>query len=287
MDVETAVATQKNPQDNVIIDGMKSMDKKVSQFTEIKWGTSLPSTSQNKKMTALSGSAITPDDAKRKAAEFLGLKDAAGLRVTENGKGTEYNTYTVTGHAAGGREEINIDYSKKGGHLIQYMNPKVVNARKLDMRSARNAAVQFLDSKKYPRMVPVSYDEYRNIASLTFARTQGDTIIYPEKVTVNVSLADGQILALQAADYVMEHKDRTLKAPKLTLEQAKKEFDGTFQHMSHDMAVIRNDMDEEVQCYQFIGKINGNVYKVFVNADTGNEEQIENLRTASRLAAAK
>jgi spore germination protein len=287
MDVETAVASQKNPQDNVIVDGMKSMDKKVSQFSEINWGTSMSSVSQNKKMTAFSGPDVTADDVKRKAAQFLGLRDAANLRVTENGKGTEYHTYTVSGQAAGGHEEVNLDYSKKGGHLIFYMNPKVVNAKRLDVRSARDAAVHFLDVQKYPRMAPVSYDEFRNIANITFARTQGDTIIYPEKVTVSVSLADGQILGLQAADYVVEHKERKLDTPKISLEQAKKEFDGSFQHLGHDMAVIKNDLDEEVHCYQFMGRINGNLYKVFVNADTGIEEKIENLRTAEKTAISK
>lgn len=44
------------------------------------------------------------------------------------------------------------------------------------------------------------------------------------------------------------------------------------------MSLIKNDLSEEVLCYEFGGKINGGAYRVYINADNGTEEQIEEMK---------
>lgn len=51
---------------------------------------------------------------------------------------------------------------------------------------------------------------------------------------------------------------------------------------SVSQALIRNDIDEEVHCYQFIGRVNGSAYRVYVNAETGAEEKIDQLPEAQK-----
>ncbi|MNY75317.1 Sporulation protein YpeB [compost metagenome] len=51
------------------------------------------------------------------------------------------------------------------------------------------------------------------------------------------------------------------------------------------LAVIKNDLDEEVLCYEFIGTMNKNIYRIFINADMGLEEKIETIRQEQAEAA--
>ncbi|MNI80698.1 Sporulation protein YpeB [compost metagenome] len=110
-------------------------------------------------------------------------------------------------------------------------------------------------------------------------------MIYPEKIVVKVALDNGEVSGLQAADYLFEHKERQFPKPGLTAEQAKKELNPKFTTESQSLAWIKNDLDQQVLCYEFIGRINGSGYRIYVNADTGAEEKIEEFRDGARTGS--
>jgi spore germination protein len=278
MDVEVAIASQKNNQNNAIVDGFRTVDKKVGESTDMNWGPSMTGVLQKRNLTMLSGNDQTPDQIKQKAAQFLSLKNTSGVLVAENGAGTEHSTYSVTVHLPNHPEGVHLDLSKKGGEVLYYSAPRPTPNKIIDMTAARQAALDFLEQHNYKQMKAVSYNESHNEASIEFARQQNNVLIYPEKLTVRVAMNNGEVTGLQAIDYVYEHKDRKWNAPKLTVMQAQKELNPKFQLSSHTLALTKNDMDEEVLCHQFIGRINGNTYKIMVNAQNGFEESIEVLR---------
>ncbi|WP_426453532.1 germination protein YpeB [Paenibacillus sp. S-38] len=277
MDVELALATEKEPQDNVIIDGFSTMDKKVGEYSEIDWSPVVMSMYQKRDMTMLGGKEETADDIKRKAAEFLGLSDPTGLQVVENGHGTEYQSYSVSVPKPGTTDGVQMDYSKKGGQLLWFSAARDIPSKQLDLRQARDTAAQFLDEHGYKEMTAVSYDEYNNLANITFATRRNDVINYLEKVAVKVALDNGEVTGLEASDYVFDKKDRQLKQPKLTAEEARKTLNPNFEVHSSAQALIRSDIQEEVLCYQFIGRVNGGMYRVYINAESGAEEKIDEL----------
>ncbi|MBP1155236.1 MULTISPECIES: germination protein YpeB [unclassified Paenibacillus] len=278
MDVELALASSKEPHDNAIIDGFSSMDKKVSEYPEINWSPAVMSMYQKRDINMLSGPEVSAEDVKQKAAQFLGIQDASKLQVVENGAGTEYHSFSVSAPRDGSQDGIYMDFSTKGGQLLSFSATRDVPEKKLDLRQARDIAAQFLDEHNYKDMTAVSYDEYNNIANLTFAaRTNDDVINYLEKVAVRVALDNGEVTGLEATDYVFDKKDRQLPAPKLTNEEALKTLSPNFQVTSVNKALIRNDIEEEVLCYQYIGNVNGGKYRVYINADSGAEEKIDQI----------
>jgi spore germination protein len=279
MDVEIALATQKNSLNNSIVDGFRSVDKEVKTNTEMNWGPSMMSLVHKKNLSMLSGEVQTPEQIKHKAAQFLGTKDEGSLQVTENGKGTEANTYTVTYKQPKHADITQLDLTKNGGDVIFYIAPHAAGQKVLDEAGAKEAAIEFLDGHGYKQMKAVNYDEYQNVATLIFAKMQDEVIVYPEKLTVKVTLDDGSVVGFQAADYLLEHKTHTWAPPKINLEQAKKELDPKFAIKSNALALIKNEINEDVLCYEIIGKTNGNNYKIFINAQTGYEENIELIRS--------
>lgn len=268
MDVEQALASQKENLDNAIIDGMQAMDKKVSGYEKIQWSPSVVS-GQNRLLNDLPGADATADEIRTKAAGFFGMTDGSALTVKEHGKGTDSPTYTVT------KDGYSLDYSKKGGCFLQFMNPRQVTQKNIDMRAARDAALDFLDKHGFHDMTPVSYDEYGNSAALTFARRSNDVTLYPEKVMVNVALDNGDITDMEAIEYAFEHKERKVGKAKISPEQAKKELNPKLVIQDQDMCLIKNELNEEVLCYEFFGKLNDISYRIYINADTGEEEKIE------------
>ncbi|MEK8127428.1 germination protein YpeB [Paenibacillus filicis] len=279
MDVELALASAKEPQDNAIIDGFTTVDKKVGEYPEINWSPAVMSMYQNREMKMLSGTEVTADEIKAKAAQFLGLADPSAVQVVENGTGTEHQSFSVRVPKQGTQDGAHLDYSKKGGQLLWYSAARDVTVKQLDLRQARDISAQFLDEHGYPGMTAVSYDEYSNVANITFAARTNDVINYLEKVAVKVALDNGEITGLEATDYVFDKKDRQLASPKLTQEEARKALNPKFEADSVHLALIRNDIEEEVLCYQFIGRVNNGLYRIYVNADNGVEEKIDQIRT--------
>jgi germination protein YpeB len=280
MDVELALASEESPRDNAIIDGFKTVDNKVAKYAELDWGRPVSAMYRKRTVDILSGEPVSADEVKRRAAKLLGFGDPSAVRVTENAKGTEYAVYSAAVDTGDG-VTIQMDFTTRGGELIWFMNPREIGARKsVSLDDADRAAREFLGERGYPEMRAIAVDPYDNAVNLTYAPVQDGAVIYPQKVTVKVALDRGEVVGLQAADYVYEHKERKLPKPALDEAAARAKLHPEFEVERSQLAVIKNDLDEEVLCHEFAGRINGGRYKVYINAENGVEEKIERYRTA-------
>lgn len=278
MDVEMALASEHSPMDNAIIDGFKTVDNKVTEYSEVNWGPSVQSLYDKREAKPLSAPVVNEEQIRRKALRFLGLNGDANLQIVENGKGTEYESYSVTLETE--RGPVSLDFSKRGGELLWYMNPREVTRRKLSIEEAREKAENFLRNNGYGETTPINYDQYNNVGSLTFAASENGIVYYPKKLTVSVALDNGEITGLQAHDFVYGTDIKPAGKPKLNREEAAKFLHPTFSVKSSGLAFIENDLEEEVLCYEFTGKINGSDYRIFINAENGAEEKVETIKPA-------
>jgi len=275
MDVELALATEESPRDNAIIDGFKTVDGKVAQYDQIEWGRPVAAMYRKRTVDILSGKPVSPDEVRKKAADMLGLADPSAVKVTENARGTEYAVYSATADTVDG-VTVQMDFTTRGGELIWFMNPREIGAGKsVGMDEAVRAAKAFLKERGYPEVREIAADPYDNAVNLTFAPVQDGAVVYPEKITVKVALDRGEVVGLQAADYIYEHRDRKLPKPAIGEAEARKRLNPEFEVERSQLAVIRNDLDEEVLCHEFFGRINGGRYKIYINAESGIEEKIE------------
>lgn len=60
--------------------------------------------------------------------------------------------------------------------------------------------------------------------------------------------------------------------------QRRAKLNPEFRETYHRKALIENELSNEVLCYEFGGKINGSVYRIYINANTGMEETIEEVK---------
>ncbi|WP_458123107.1 germination protein YpeB [Paenibacillus sp. Z3-2] len=277
MDAETVMATEEQTMDNSIVDGFRAVNKKVQEYPELDWGPSISNIYAKRSVKKLDGLPMTKEQIQSKAAKFSDA-DRSKIQVQENGKGTDWESYTATvNHGNNGK--LMMDFTRNGGMLISYSDTRPVGTKKVSRQDAMAKADQFLTNKGYKDMKAVNYDEYGNLGNLTYVRKQGDTLIYPEKMSVRVGLDTGEVTGFQASDFVYEHNDKR-KVPKATLteQQARQKLNSEFEENYVRKSLIENDYSKEVLCYEFGGRINGSRYRIYINANTGMEEAVEEIK---------
>jgi len=284
MDVEMTLASGKENFDNDIIDGFKVMNKRVSEYGDIDWGPTVSAMNRRISLKSIEGPPVSEEDVKRKAADFLGRSDTSSMTVALNGGDTEFKTYTVS-IPIEGQAPIQMEYSQKGGKLIYFLTTRDVESKNISIDQAVEAADRFLKEHGYDGMRAVAFDEYNNVASIVFARVLEGVTIYPEKLSVKVALDDAEVTGLSAGEMLYNEQIRSVPKPGLTEAEVRKLLNPDFKVTDMSLAIIKNDMEETVLCYEFLGKINGGDYRIYFNADNGFEEKIERIRDADAEAA--
>lgn len=282
MDVESALASEEQNLDNTIIDGFRTIDKTVDEYEDMDLGPGIQSLENKQKMKDenLKGNRISKEEAKQIALKFVGQGEKnAEVNVKKSGKGYEYQAYSVSFKRADQREHsIDLDITTKGGHVVWLLDNRNVGEAKISINQAKQKADQFLKTHGYNHMDAMVIDQYNNLAVLTYVYTENNVRIYPDLLTVKVALDTGNVVGFQSEEYIFNHKpDRKLPKPTLSMEQARKEVNPNFKVQENRLAVILNDLGKETLCYEFMGKVGNEVYRVFINAKNGDEEAIEKL----------
>ena len=282
MDVESALASEDEVKDNTIIDGFKTVDKRVSAYPELDYGPSVASIYAKRSVKKHGGSLVSPQEIKTKAAKFANAGNGAKVVVKGNGIGTEWASYTATVMSSKAVLPITMDFTTRGGHLISYSDNREVGPAQVSMTHAMNKAETFLNQKGYPHMTAVRADRFDNLGNFTFITAKDGVLIYPEKITIRVGLDSGDVTGFQASDYENAHQDnRVIPKPGLSLAEVRKFLNPEFKELYNRLAWIENDDGQEVLTYEFGGKINGSQYRIYLNANDGHEETVEEIKTSS------
>lgn len=126
--------------------------------------------------------------------------------------------------------------------------------------------------------------QYDNTGVFNFVTSENNIRIYPEAIKVEVALDNGNIIGFSAEEYLKSLNDtRKIEKPVLTSEQARAKVNPRFKVMEERQAVIVNDLNKEVLCYEFLGTIEDDTYRIFINAIDGVEEEVEKLKNAEEV----
>lgn len=284
MDVELALASGREKTDNTIIDGFKTVEKTVSGYDETDFGptfTNMQKKDENFKK--LKGRKISSREAAAIARKFMNFDGDARLKVTDNGNGSDYGFYSVSLKNRKSGQEASMDITKKGGYPIWFITSRAVKKQKLSLNEAGIKAAAFLKNNGYKNMEVFESSQYDNVGVFDFVTSQNNIRIYPESIKLKIALDDGSIIGLSAEDYLKSHQDRKLSSPVLSNEDARKKVNPKLKVMEERLAVIVNDLNEEVLCYELLGTLGNDSYRIFVNAKTGVEEQVEKLKNAESV----
>jgi spore germination protein len=284
MDVELALASGKETTDNTIIDGFKTVEKTVTGYEETDMGptfTNMQKKDENYKK--IKGRTISKREAIQVAKKYIKIDGNSQVKVTENGKGSDYGFYSISIKDNKTGEEGSMDITKKAGHPIWFINQRDVKKQVISLNDADNKAAAFLKETGFKDLEIFESTQYDNIGVFNFVTKTNGIRVYPEAVKVKVALDNGDIIGVSAEEYLKSFQTRKIEKPAITTEQARAKVNPNFKVMEDRQAIIVNDLNKEVLCYEFLGTIDDDTYRIFINAKSGVEEEVEKLKNAEAV----
>ena len=172
-----------------------------------------------------------------------------------------------------------ISIAKKGGHVIFANYNKTVNAETISQEKADEIGKQFLDAHGYKDMKETYYLKQNGVVTINYAYSQtaqnGEkVVIYPDLIKLKVALDDGSVLGIETTGYLNSHHTRDIATNLITKEEAKKVLNKQLEIQSENLAMIPTKWKTEILCWEFKGKVEDNEFLVYINAQTGKEEDI-------------
>lgn len=275
MDVELALVTN-DETENTIINGFRTVEDNTGKFSEDKAGFDIMNTSTKmKEFKYITGENKTEEEILQMSKEIVEMKDDTAIQITKSGEASLLSNYNIMYQEA----DLNVfmDIAEQGAHPITILVNRRIKAQKLNLNDGLIEAENFLKEFDYQDMVILESKQYDNVGVFTFLYAQDDVRVFSDKVVIKVALDNGEILGLHARDYLQNHRKRTLTDKKLTIEEAKAYVNKNVEIQEQHIAIIENNLGEEVLVYEFLGILNDQTYRIFISAENGNEEKVEKL----------
>src|SRR5699024_4126847 len=230
--------------------------------------------SEENKFSIIKGKKQSEEKIKKQAKKLFNL-DTEDLTVTKSEKGAEIQTYTLS------REEedryMYVEMTEKGAYPLSLLIDRPINEAKLSLYDGQLEAEKFLESFDFEDMELYETQQFDNMGLYAFVHVDDDVRIFPDTMAIKVALDDGEVIGLQTYEYVRNHHDRKIEKPKLSMEEAKEKVNGNINIEENHVSLIENELGEEVVTYEFVGIMNEETYRIFINGDTGDEEKVEKL----------
>lgn len=228
------------------------------------------------KPRGLTGSRISLEEAKKRAVAMVDVPGGNDYRVTRSATldNAPIKTYSFTLDSPTHAGIINLDISQKGGHLVWLRNNRQVKEKRISPAEALEKARAYLARHGYRQMEPTSSMEQGNTLIATFAFADRGVIHYPDQVKAMVALDNGQVIGLEASSYLTNHRVRNLPRPRLNPAQVKDRLSPRLVAKETRLALIPLPSGQEALTYETRASIKQDQFLVYLNALTGEEEQI-------------
>jgi germination protein YpeB len=251
-----------------------NLDFANQEFPRLQYDGPFSESTESRKPEGLSGSEVTQEEAAAAAAKFLGL-DAAALAYSGDCNG-RIECYEFSGETEG--RPLLISVTKQGGKILWYRsdNGGGISAVPTDAKyeALTEVAQKYLKDKGYGASAPSYAQFYNGMAIINLAPMENEVVLYPDLIKVWVDIAGSKVVGMEANNYLMSHKKRSLGKPELTMEAAKEKLAGGLVVTKTRLALIPLESGEEKLCWEFTGSVSGRDYIVYINAATGMEEDI-------------
>jgi spore germination protein len=276
MDVQLALATEDEQADNTIIDGFKTVEKKIEGFSEGNVDSSISGTSsEDHQYENIDGKEISEEKALEYSSGIFNIKQTQDLRITGTGDGADIPLYSISYEDE--NKSAYLDLTQKGGHPITLLVDRPVNNKTISLNDGYKKAAEYIQKHDFENMELLNISEYGNIGIYTFIYNQNGVRVFADAIEVKVALDNGDILGLTANNYYLNHHKRDIPEPTLSSNEARDFVNPNVVIQEEFLSVITNDLGEEVLTYEFLGILGDDTYRIFINAMDGTEEKVEKL----------
>ncbi|WP_164218988.1 germination protein YpeB [Virgibacillus sp. YIM 98842] len=276
MDVQLALANEEAQIDNTIVDGFKTVEKTAGEFSETNVDSPIIGTSSREhEYKNLSGDEISEEEALDITKSLIEVENDENITITESGEGSEIPLYSISYRNE--NKNAYMDITQQGGHPLSLLINRPIHDQEISLNEGLEKAEDYLKKLGLENMTLFQSSQYNNMGHYSFLYEENDVRIFSDALEVKVALDDGEILGFTANNYYMNHTDRDIPDPEISDKEAKEMVNNGVDIQEEFLAVIDNDLGEEVLTYEFLGVMNDETYRIFINAMDGKEEKVERL----------
>ena len=259
---------------NMSIDGFGRIEENFEQYDGLIYDGAYSEHITSKDKKGLTGEEIGEEKAKQIVEGFVNkenIKELKSLGLSENGTIKTYTFEIVTND----NNNITIAISQKGGHIAFMNYNRDVVEEKITEDEASQKAIEFLNSKGYTNMQKTYTIKEYGIITINYAYEENDVLIYPDLIKVKVALDNGDILGIETTGYLNNHEIRNIdKNNIITKQDAIKFSNENLKIEETRLAIIPTEFETEVFCWELKGSVEDRKFLLYVNAKTGNVEDI-------------
>ena len=257
---------------NISKDSFSNLEQTFHEYSGLIYDGAFSEHITTKEKVGLTGENIDEETAKNKAIEFIGNNNIKEINSYGKSEG-DINVFNF-GITYNDDSTCTISISEKGGHLVYMDKNREVLSEVISEKEADNKAKEYLKSKGFSNMEETYYLKESGIVTINYAYVQENVLMYPDLIKVKVALDNGEILGIETTGYLNSHRKRNIKEPKISVKKAKESLNKNLNIESERLVVIPTEWQTEIECWEFEGNVEGLDFIVYVNSQTGKEEDI-------------
>lgn len=222
----------------------------------------------------LIGEEISEDEAYQKVKDFFGEDKIEKITLNNLLKNANIECYDFSVELKEEESDINIEITKIGGFVLEMQNNRDVDEEKISIDEANLIGKDFLEQKGFESMEPTYFTKLSNIITVNYAYEYNDIIAYSDLIKVKMALDNGEILGIETEGYLNSHTDREFHNVNFSIDQAREKINPNLEILSEKIAVIPTKWKTEILCYEFKGRVDDRQFLIYINTETGEEEDI-------------
>ena len=222
----------------------------------------------------LTGDDISEEEANQKVKDFFSEDKIESIQMNQFLENADIQCYDFIVKLKDQENTANIEISRKGGHVIEMQNNREVTEEKISQEEANEIGKTFLAEKGFEGMKETYFTKLGNIVTVNYAYEYDGIVVYPDLIKVKIALDNGEILGIETTGYLNSHTSREFSNIKIDIDEARENLNTDLEILDEGMAIIPTEWKTEILCYEFKGKVEDREFLVYINCQTGEEEDI-------------
>lgn len=261
---------------NMSQEGFDSIEGNFHEYAGLIYDGAFSEHITNMEKKGLTGEEIDEETAKNIARDFIGgdkVEEIISNGFSENGN---IQCYTFYVKMKNGEDNNNasIAISKIGGHIVYMDYNRNTENEELSQEQADEIGKNFLKEKGFENMKETYYLKNNGVVTINYAYEQNGVVVYPDLIKLKVALDNGEILGIETTGYLNSHYERNIQTPKISKDEAREKINKNIEILSEGLAIIPTEYKTEVLCWEFKGKVEEKEFLVYINVETGKEQDI-------------
>ena len=266
---------------NISQDSFSSLEENFHEYSGLIYDGAYSEHLTSAEKKGLTGEDINEEQAKQVAIQFIGQDKIKQIESTGLSANTDMPCFDFSVQLNSEKDEDNratISITQKGGHVVFMNYNRTVEAETISQERANEIGKEFLAQKGYPNMKATYYLKQEGIVTINYAYEQqtqnGTVVMYPDLIKLKIALDTGEVIGIETTGYLNNHTERSLADIKISKEQAKQNLNSSLEITAESLAVIPTEFQTEIFCWEFKGKVDDTEFLVYINCETGKEEDI-------------